>query len=155
MPNITGDELAEIISARYPDIKILILTNQDNIYYINNMLRKGAIGYILKTTREETLLEAIRTVSQGEMYLEPVLNEKVLQDAQQAKKDSAAQPILSRRELEVLQFIATDITSQEIADKMFISKRTVDNHRLSLMMKLGVKNSAALVKKGIQLGLIG
>jgi len=154
MPGQTGEELAEIIGVTYPDVKMLALTNEDNVYYIKNMLRKGVHGYILKTTQEDILLEAIRTVYNGEQYLEPVLKEKVIQDALQAKKQLSANPLLSRREKEVLYYIASDLTSQEIADKLFVSKRTIDNHRLSLLMKLGAKNVAALVKKGIQLGLI-
>lgn len=154
MPGQTGDEVAEIISEKYPKIKMLALTNLDNVYYIKNMLRKGVHGYILKTTREEILLDAIRTVYKGEQYLEPVLKEKVIQDALLAKRQTAATPVLSRREKEVLQFIASNLTSQQIADKLFVSKRTIDNHRLSLLMKLDAKNVAALVKKGIQLGLI-
>ena len=154
MPGQTGDELAVIINAQYPNVRMLALTNQDNVYYIKNMMRSGVNGYILKTTREEILLEAIRTVYKGDQYLEPVLKEKVLIDAFQAKKDFAATPILSRREKEVLQYIATNMTSQQIADKLFVSKRTIDNHRLNLMVKLDVKNGAALIKKAIQLGFI-
>jgi len=154
MPGQTGDELAEIISEKYPDVKMLALTNLDNVYYIKNMLRKGVHGYVLKTTREEILLNAIRSVHRGEQFLEPVLKEKVVHDALLAKRQVAANPILSRREKEVLQFIASNLTSQQIADKLFVSKRTIDNHRLSLLMKLDAKNVAALVKKGIQMGLI-
>ncbi len=154
MPGQTGDELAVIISSKYPLVKMLALTNLDNVYYIKNMMRSGVHGYILKTTREEILLEAIRTVYNGDQYLEPVLKEKVLIDTLQAKKDVSAVPILSRREKEVVQYIAANLTSQQIADKLFVSKRTIDNHRINLMMKLGVKNSAALVKKAIQMGLI-
>jgi DNA-binding NarL/FixJ family response regulator len=154
MPGQTGDELAEIVSEKYPAIKMLALTNLDNVYYIKNMLRRGVLGYLLKTTRDEILISAIRTVYGGKQFLEPVLKEKILQDATEAKKDFAAEPILSRREKEILQFIAQNLTSNEIADRLCISKRTIDNHRTSLLMKLGVKNVAALVKKGIQLGLI-
>jgi DNA-binding NarL/FixJ family response regulator len=154
MPGQTGDELAEIISERYPQVKMLALTNLDNVYYIKNMLRKGVHGYILKTTREEILLDAIRTVFRGEQYLEPVLKEKVVQDALLAKRQIASSPVLSRREKEVLHYIASNLTSQQIADKLFVSKRTIDNHRLSLLMKLDAKNVAALVKKAIQMGLI-
>lgn len=155
MPGQTGEELAEIITERYPAVKMLALTNLDNVYYIKSMMRKGVHGYILKTSREQVLLEAIRAVHKGEQYLEANLKEKVLQDSLQAKRQMSANPILSWREKEVLQLISSDLTSQQIADKLLISKRTVDNYRLSLLMKLGAKNVAALVKKGIQLGLIG
>jgi two-component system secretion response regulator SsrB len=154
MPGQTGDELTEAITALYPAIKVLALTNHDNVYYIKNMLRKGAHGYILKTAREEVLINAIRTLNSGEQYLETSLKEKVLQDTLNAKKQLSSNPLLSPREKEVLQNMAADLTSQQIADKIFVSKRTIDSYRISLMTKLGVKSGAALVKKGIQLGLI-
>jgi DNA-binding NarL/FixJ family response regulator len=154
MPGQTGDELAEIIVAQYPQIKILALTNEDSVYHIKNMLRKGVHGYILKTTSEDILLDAILKVYKGEQYLETVLKEKVIQDTLQAKKQVSAAPVLSDREKEVLRYIALDMTSQQIADKISVSKRTIDYYRLSMLTKLGVKNVGALVKKGIQLGLI-
>jgi DNA-binding NarL/FixJ family response regulator len=154
MPGQTGDELAEIITREYPQLKILALTNEDSVYHIRNMLRKGVHGYILKTTSEEILLDAIRRVNRGEQYLETSLKEKIVQDALQAKKQISASPVLSEREKEVLRYIALDMTSQQIADKIFVSKRTIDYYRLSMLTKLGVKNVGALVKKGIQLGLI-
>jgi len=154
MPGQTGDELAAIITKDYPEVKLLALTNQDNVYYIRNMLRNGVMGYVLKTSRETMLLDAIRTVYRGGHYLEATLKDKLIKDTLDAKKQRSADPLLSRREKEVLQLIGVDMTSQQIADKLFISKRTVDNHRLNLMMKLGVKNAAALIKKAIQQGLI-
>jgi DNA-binding NarL/FixJ family response regulator len=154
MPGQTGEELAEIISEKYPLIKMLALTNLDNVFYIKNMLKKGVHGYILKTARENILLDAIRAVYNGEQYLEPVLKEKLLQDTLHSKQPRSTDPVLSRREKEVLKFIASNLTSQQIADKLFISKRTVDNHRMSLLMKMDVKNVAALVKKAIQTGMI-
>ena len=154
MPGHTGDELATIIKEQYPAVKIIALTNLDNVYYIRTMLQKGADGYILKTTKEEILLDAIRTVYNGGQYLEPALQEKLTADDLRMKQQKDAAPILSRREKEILNYIAADLTSQQIAETLFISKRTVDNHRLSLLMKLGVKNAAALVKKALQMGLI-
>ena len=154
MPGQSGDELAEIISDQYPDIKMLALTNEDSVYHIKNMLRKGVLGYILKTTDEEILLDAIHTVNRGEQYLEGSLKERLVQDTLQAKKTNSADALLSDREKEVLRHIAMDLTSQQIADKLFVSKRTVDYYRLCLLTKLGVKNVGALVKKGIKLGYI-
>ena len=154
MPGQTGDELAEIIVEKYPTVKILALTNEDSVYHIKNMLRKGVHGYILKTTSEDILLDAILRVYKGEQYLETGLKEKVVQDTLQAKKQMSAGPVLSDREIEVLRYIAQDLTSQQIAEKIPVSKRTIDYYRLSMLTKLGVKNVGALVKKGIQLGLI-
>ena len=154
MPGKTGDEVAEIVNEKYPNVKMLALTNLDNVYYIKNMLRVGVDGYVLKTTREEILLDAIRTVFNGKQFLEPVLMEKLIADDMQATQQREATPVLSRREKEILQYIAADLNSQQIADKLFISKRTVDNHRLSLLLKFHVKNVASLVKKAIQMGMI-
>jgi DNA-binding NarL/FixJ family response regulator len=154
LPGQTGDELVEIIREKYREIKILVLTNFDNVFYVRNMLKKGANGYLLKTTNEDILLDAIKSVFRGDLYLEPVLREKVLLDNLQAKRQFAVEPVITRMEKEVLQYIAADMTSQQIAEKLFLSKRTIDNYRLSLLMKLGVKNPAGLVKRAIQLGLI-
>jgi DNA-binding NarL/FixJ family response regulator len=103
------------------------------------MLRKGVHGYILKTTSEDILLDAILKVYKGEQYPETMLKEKVIQDTLQAKKQVSAGPVRSDREKEVLRYIALDLTSQQIAEKLFVSKRTVDYYRLSLLMKLGLK----------------
>lgn len=154
MPGQTGDELAGIITEQFPEVKMLALSNLDNVYYVRNMLRNGVKGYILKTSREETLLDAIRTIYNSGQYLELSLKDKLIQDTLQSKKQLSADPILTRREKEVLQLIGVDMTSQQIADKLSLSKRTVDNHRLNIMMKLGVKNVAALIKRAIQQGLI-
>ena len=154
MPGMGGEEVADAVAEKYPSVKILVLTNEDNIYYIKNLLRRNVCGYLLKTTREDTLLDAVRAVFGGGQYIEPALKEKIVQDTLQAKKQVSANMVLSRNEKEVLRLIASDLTSQEIADKLFMSKRTVDAHRLNLLTKLGAKNVASLVKRGLQLGLI-
>lgn len=154
MPGMAGDELVHIVRTQYPDIKILALTNEDNLFYIKTMLRKGVHGYLLKTTSEHILINAIRILHSGQPYLETSLQEKVKQDTLQAKKQMSAGPVLSEREKEVLRYISQDMTSQQIAEKISVSKRTIDYYRLSMLTKLGVKNVGALIKKGIQLGYI-
>jgi DNA-binding NarL/FixJ family response regulator len=148
------DDLALQISEQYPYIKVLVLTTEDCIYRIKNMLSRGVAGYLLKSTSEDMLLDAVRTLHCGGQYLEPALKELVIKNAQQAKKQLSAQPALSDREKEVLRYIALDLTSQQMAEKIFVSKRTIDYYRLCLLTKLGVKNVGALVKKGMQLGYI-
>ncbi len=154
MPGQSGEELAEIIYIRHPKVKILALTNEDSIYYVRNMLRKGVRGYILKTASESNLLSAIHKVHKGEQYIENTLMERVQKKKQQAKKETPATPIISDREIEVLRHISHGMTSREIAETIGVSKRTIDYYRLSMLTKLGVKNVSALIKKGIQLGLI-
>jgi DNA-binding NarL/FixJ family response regulator len=154
MPGQKGDELAETIIAAWPELKVLVVTNEDSVFYVKSLLRKGVHGYILKTTSEPVLLEAITTVFDGGQYIETAMMRKVMADTLQAQKKNAAIPELTEREKEVLRYIAQDLTSQQIAAKIFVSKRTVDYYRLSMLAKLGVKNVGALVKKGIQLGII-
>ena len=154
MPGQTGDEIAGIVNYKYPHINIIALTNQDNIYYINTMFRKGVKGYLLKTTHEDILLNAIRTVYQGEEFLDEALKERVKLDSLNSKKEGTQPHNLTRREKEILQLMATNLTSQQIAEKLYLSVRTVENVRSGLMTKLDAKNAATLVKKAIQLGLI-
>jgi DNA-binding NarL/FixJ family response regulator len=154
MPYATGDEVAPKISRQYDDIKIIALTNQDNTFFVKTMLKHGVMGYVLKSSGADTIVEAIRTVMNGAEYIDPLLKEKVLQETLRSKKSKSLMPQLTRREKEVLDLIASNCSSQEIADQLYVSKRTIDNHRLSLLLKFGVKNSATLIRKAIELGLI-
>lgn len=154
MPGQTGDELAEVITRNYPSVRIIALTNQDDLYYINKMLSMGIQGYILKTTSADILLDAILTVYRGAGYIDAAVKEKILLQQQHDERLKHETPALSNREKEILRFVAENLTSQEIADKLFLSKRTVDNHRQSLLMKLGAKNGVSLVRRAMQLGLL-
>jgi DNA-binding NarL/FixJ family response regulator len=154
MPYRTGDEVAPIVLEECKNIKIIALTNQDNTYYVKTMMRHGVSGYLLKTSDADTIVEAIRNVNAGEQYIDPLLKEKVVQETLQTKRGNPRMPQLTKREKEILELIASNFSSQEIADQLYLSKRTIDNHRLSLLLKLDVKNSATLIKKAMQLGLI-
>jgi DNA-binding NarL/FixJ family response regulator len=153
MPKASGEEVAPEISRKYNAIKIIALTNQDNVYYLKTMMQYGAAGYVLKTSGADMIIEAIRAVHSGQTFIDPVLKEKLVEDALSAKRQTSA-PQLTRREKEVLELIASNFSSKEIAEQLFLSKRTIDNHRLSLLLKLEVKNSAALIRKAMQMGLI-
>jgi DNA-binding NarL/FixJ family response regulator len=154
MPGKRGDELAAYISQEYPGIAILALTNLDETFHVENMLMHGALGYLLKSSDRYVLLEAIKTVHGNRQYIDPNLKDQMLQDIMDARIKAAAVPKLTHRELEVLELIASEYTSPEIAEKLFISYRTVENHRLNLLFKLDVKNTAGLVRKALQMGLI-
>ncbi len=154
MPGKQGDELAKIISRKYPDIKIIALTNLENVYFIKSMFQAGVMGYVLKTAREDVLLEAIHTVYDGNQFLEARLREQVMQHTLSSGHKNSETPLLTQREKEVLQLIAANHTSREIAEMLFLSKRTIDHHRNSILLKLDVKNTAGLIKKAITLGLI-
>lgn len=154
MPGKHGDELARYITRTWPKISILVLTNLDQTFHVENMLLNGAMGYLLKHSDKEVLEEAIETVYKGKQFVDPSMKDQILQDLIEARNKAAAMPKLTQREKEVLGLIAGEYTSPEIAEKLFISYRTVENHRLNLLFKFGVKNAAGLVRKAIQLGLI-
>ncbi len=154
LPDHSGETLARIIAKSYPSVGIIALTNLDNVYYIRSMFKAGVSGYVLKTASEEVIVEAIEKVHAGEQFLEAKLKELVLQ-ATLSEGSSQRQPhlLLTKREQEVLQMIASNLTSREIAETLFLSKRTIDHHRNNLLLKLDVKNTAALIAKAIKLGL--
>lgn len=153
MPGLSGDALSRLIVSEYPNVKIIALTNLDTVFFIKTMFKAGALGYVLKTASEETILEAIRTVNDNKQFLERKLQESVLQSSL-TTNHPAKNPVLTQREQEILQMIAEDLTSKEIAERLFLSKRTIDHHRNNLLLKLDVKNTAALIKKAISMDLL-
>ncbi len=149
MPVQNGEELASILHNEFPEISILAFTNQEQTYYIRSMLDNGVMGYVLKTCDEETLLQAIKTIYSGKQYFDPMIQGHVNQVLQDDRKLT-----LTRREKEILQLIAENYSSKEIGERLHMGKRTVDNYRIALLLKLDAKNSAGLVKTAIDLGLI-
>jgi DNA-binding NarL/FixJ family response regulator len=153
MPGVQGDELAKEVSRRYPQVAILALTNMDHPFYVRNMFKNGARGYILKSANQRQLIEAIVQLSRGEKYVDETLKDTLFYGILSDSPDSSV-PTLTKREQEILELISEELTSQQIAKKLFITVSTVENHRINLFLKFGVKNAVGLVKKGMQLGLI-
>lgn len=159
MPEMNGIETTRTIVRNHSNARVLILTMHLNEEYLNQVLSAGASGYILKNTEIGEMLNAIRTVAQGrQIFSAPIstlMTEKYVRSAQynHDSKDNDT-PSLTKRETEILQKIADGKTSQEIAEILFISPRTVDTHRANLIQKLGVKNSAGLVRYAIENQLV-
>ncbi len=152
MPDVNGDELAALITKTYPAVKILVVTGFNTAEHATLMLEKGAMGYLLKNTDEHKLRQAIETVYQGQVYIEPSVREKI--EEIQDQNNATAKPILSKRERDILQLLLEEYTNQQIADKLFISLRTVEYHRMGLIMKLNAKNVIGMAKRAVQLGLV-
>lgn len=150
-----GIEITEMVSKSHPGVNILILSMMGLHDFVIQALEKGAIGFLLKNTGKDEVLTAIRSVSKGDSYfsreVSAVLIEQLRKPASSRKKNVDI-PI-SPREIEVLKLIAQEYSNSEIAEKLFISIRTVDTHRRNLLEKLGAKNTAGLVKFAIQKGL--
>ncbi len=151
LPDLDGIELCKKLKERFPDLKVLGLSTFKERSYITRMIDAGASGYLLKNANGEELEEAITAAHKGRMYMS-------LEAAQTITKPASPQPelpLLTSREKEVLALIADGMTNNEIAEKLFISPLTVDSHRKNLLTKFGVKNTAAMIKFGMETGLIG
>jgi len=157
LPDISGKEILPALKEKYPEMKVLALTSLDAPAMVTTMMRRGCNGYLLKGTEPEMLRDAIEAVHQGEEYIDPLLKDQLIQNMFSFKKhtpDKKVIPELTQREKEVLELIALEYTTREIAEKLFISYHTAENHRNHLIQKLDVKNTVGLVKVAIQLGLI-
>lgn len=150
MPGRSGIELAAIVAKKYPAIKMIALTNVDVLTQMKQMLQKGCLGYLLKDVSPEILIRAIETVNNGEQFLNEDLKKQLLNSL--SGQDN--KQLITRREKEILKLILEENTNQEIANKLFLSLRTVENHRNNLLQKLNVKNTAGLVKVALQEGLV-
>ncbi len=154
LPDYTGNELVRIITRQYPAVRILILTSMEALFHVKDVMQHGASGYLTKDAEPAVLLRAIEQVYAGETFLEGELKEALFNNMLKTNRQIVKMPPLTQREKEVLELLVAEYTSQEIADKLFLSPRTVESHRLSLFQKLDVKNSVGLVKKALQLGLV-
>ena len=153
--DFVGEELVPLIIKKYPGIRILAITSIDNVNRVRTLIRMGCLGYLLKNVPATTLIEGIRTVYTGVPFIGPGLKESLLQDMLQLKSELPVRALLlTRREKEILQLLAQQCTSKEIAEQLFISLNTVENHRKHLFQKMDVRNVAGLIKKTITLGLI-
>lgn len=139
------------IKEQYPAVKVLILSSNENVHNISLLLKSGASGYLFKNTRSRELAAGIRHVVKSDT---PYLLPEVAHFINSKNRSAASLNTLTPRELEVLQLIAKEFTSQEIAAKLGISPRTIEIYRLGLMQKMDAKNMVGMVKKAIMLGLI-
>ncbi len=154
MPGINGIDTCKEILKILPDLKIVAISMHKESSLIKMMLSNGAKGYVLKNAGQDEVITAIETVYSGKMYLDATVNDIVVNSvANNSKKKQSPFPSISRREKEVLQLILDEHTTQEIADKLFISFGTVETHRRNMLIKLGAKNTAGLVRIALEYGL--
>ncbi len=160
MHGISGIEAVTKAVQRVPDIKIIALTMYGDDQYFNKMLDAGARGFVLKSAGIDQLSEAIQSVSNGDYFFSEELLDSWNRRLNGNRSDHVDEHIespddeLSARELDILFYVCQGFSNQEIADQLFISKRTVDKHRANLLLKTGCRNTAALVKYAIQNKLI-
>jgi two-component system, NarL family, response regulator NreC len=156
MPGLSGLEALRILRERSPRTRIVILSMYSSSAFVAQALQNGAIGYVLKGSTEENLVRAVREAAAGRRYLSPPVTEIAINAYIEQSKTGLFDPhdTLTPRQREVLQMAAEGKTSGEIAERLHISPRTVENHRATIMKKLGLQNQTDLIRHAIRHGLI-
>lgn len=166
MPIVNGIEATSIVTEKFPKVAVLALTMHDEEAYISKVLKAGALGYILKHLGKSELIKAIEKVANKENYFSDDVASIMMSKYMKSGTVSKNPPLkkvstslisideLTKREVEILSLISEEMTNNEIGEKLFISPRTVDTHRRNLLQKLGVKNTAGLVKFAVQNNLV-
>jgi DNA-binding NarL/FixJ family response regulator len=156
MPRMTGLQAALELTRRQPEMRVLMLSMHDDERYFFEALKAGASGYVLKSAANQDLIEACRAAMRGEPFLYPAAVTALIRDylERAASGEETPEDPLSPRELEVVKLIAEGFTSEEIAEQLFISKKTVDRHRANMLEKLGMRNRVELTRYAIRRGLV-
>ena len=155
MPELDGFEATRRIRERVPEAKVLVLTMHRSDEYLFQMLEAGALGYVLKGAETGELINAVRTVARGEVFLYPSMARRLVQQfLRQAGADPPQRPRLTPREKQILNLVAEGYSNKEIAERLVVSPSTVHSHRTNLMQKLGLSTRHELVQYARRQGLI-
>ena len=153
MPGKSGIEGLPALLQALPDVKVLMLSMQDDPRYVREAFEAGASGYVLKEAVDTDVVDAVRAVAAGERYVHPTLGARLVAAESEERKRAESDP-LSEREREVLRLLALGHTNQEIAALLYISVRTAETHRAHIMQKLALSSRAELVRYALDHGLV-
>ncbi len=158
LPGMSGIDVCKEVTANFKSTKVLAISMFNEESFVTEILNNGAMGYILKNTGREELFLAIDTVLSGKSYFSDDVTQTIMKGLMKqrtaSKKSQPELPKISRRETEVLGLIMKEFTTQEIADQLFISLKTVESHRSNLLAKLNARNTAGLVRIAMENNLI-
>lgn len=155
MPEKDGIEVTRELKAVFPEIKILIVTMYNRKEFVKNLMEIGVDGYILKNSGRNELLHAIESLSKGEPYYGKEITKTIMKSYQKERIfDSPLDIDITKREKDIIRLIAEGFSTAEIGDKLFLSHHTVNTHRKNILNKLNVKNSAGVIRFGIQTGIV-
>jgi DNA-binding NarL/FixJ family response regulator len=154
MPRMTGLQAAAELSRRAPELRILMLSMHESEQFLFEALRAGASGYVLKTAVDRDLVQACRATMRGETFLHAGAVTALVRDHLDRARDGESIDPLTPREVEVLKLVAEGHTSDEIAELLVISRKTVDRHRANILEKLGMRDRVDLTRYAIRRGLI-
>jgi len=159
LPDKSGIELTHEIRSLLPETRILIVSMHSKIEYIAEAFQAGATGYVVKESASDRLLAGLESVAKGEYFLDGSVSHQVVKKLmespiKEAKITDAAYGTLTPREQEIMRLLAEGLSGKEIAERLFISPKTVENHRSNIMNKLGLHSTMELVRYAARLGLI-
>ncbi len=159
LPDRNGIELTREALKVHPECRILIVSMHTKIYYVTEAMRNGASGYLVKESTSDILLEGLDAISRGRYFLDPSLSREITENLMGTilgapKMIDVAYKRLTKREQEIMRLVAEGLTTKEISEKLFISKKTVDNHRANIMNKLGIHRTVELIRYAARIGLI-
>lgn len=154
MPVMNGIDAMKIIGKEYPDTKVLGLSMLDDTTVIKQLLKYGARGFLLKNSGKDKIVEAINELHKGQKFFDKDIISKLLENDNKKSVGTSLFPKLSRREKEILNLIIQEFTTQEIATSLFISFGTVETHRRNIINKLGVRNTAGMVRVAFEYQLL-
>jgi DNA-binding NarL/FixJ family response regulator len=148
MPGLSGIEATKLVKKSYPDVKVIIFSQYDEKRFVKQSLKSGANGYLLKNAASREMVDAIRMVHSGGMYLSEDLPNVFGEKPKQ--RSNYLFPELTKREIDVLKEICKEKNTSEIAETLFLSPNTIETHRANMLLKVGVKNTAGLVKWAVE-----
>ena len=156
MPGISGIETTRLLCQKYPNIKVIMLTAHDEVQYVTDAISAGAKGYVLKKVRQEELIKIIRDVVDNKSFLDPDLTGSLFNKLKHKKSPLKGEENqnLTKRELEVLQYMVDGSTDEEIAKLLFISKYTVRSHIRNIFQKFNATSKTQVVSKAIGRGIV-
>lgn len=156
MPKMNGIEATKIIDAKMPWVKVIALSMYDHPVYIKKMFKSGAKGFVSKNATKMELGKAIEMVYNGDIYISEEISRILLREYSNTtdSDDNADYTSLTSREIEIIQLLADGLYTKEIAEKLFISDKTVERHKTNILKKLKLRNTAQLVKIAITKGII-
>lgn len=156
LDKLDGIKICRDLRQRFPDVQILMLTSYSEPALVKAAFQNGASGYLLKNAGFRELKDAIIAARDGKRYIQPQVQEILLSSSMGLEQSAklSYMPALTQREQEVLKLIVNEMTTQEIADTLFVTTKTVETHRTNLLQKLGARNVAGLVKIALEKGLV-
>ncbi|MFY7910488.1 MAG: response regulator [Emticicia sp.] len=152
MPKMTGMELTQKVKKRFPNVKVLALSVSYDVSIVHDLIDAGISGFIIKTIGREELIEAIKTISQGNIYFSREVSNEILRSLSNRSEEEVYH--LTEREIEIVKLIAQELSNAEIANKLCISERTVETHRKNIYRKTNTKTIVGLIKYAVEHKLI-